>query len=53
MWESLAALGQDFPKQLVEIRAFCGFPQMRHFHQANVFPGSFYPQIPLKTRKST
>ena len=52
MWKSLAAFWRDFPKQLVGIRAFCGFPQMRHFHQASVFPGSFYPQIPLKTRDS-
>ena len=50
MWKSLAAFWRDFPKQLVGIRAFCGFPQMRHFHQASVFPGSFYPQIPLKTQ---
>jgi len=38
MWESLAAFWRDFSKQLVEIRAFCGFPQMRHFHQAGLTP---------------
>jgi len=51
MRESPAAFWRDFPKQLVEIRAFCGFPQMRHFHQARLFCGSIYPQILLKTRK--
>jgi hypothetical protein len=33
----------------VGIRAFCGFLRTRHFHQAK--PCSFYPQLPLKTRK--
>ena len=43
MWESPAAFRRDFSKQLVGIRAFCGFPQMRHFHQATLIPIVFLP----------
>jgi hypothetical protein len=37
MWERPALLWRGFSKQLVGIHAFCGFPQMRHFHQAIPF----------------
>ena len=41
MWESPDAFWQDFPTQLVGIRACYGFPQMRHFHQDGHFMGRF------------
>jgi hypothetical protein len=53
MWKSLAAFGRDFSKQLVEIRAFCGFPQMRHFHQAMQDSSYTLPDIRRMTRTTT